>query len=70
MDDIAEQFALRDRFRRKLALAKTPEERMREMAIRQRAASEWAVRSSEGYKHFMRRNFKARAIDVRGLHDA
>ncbi len=69
MDDIAAQFALRDRFRRKLAQFKTPSQRMREMAIRQRALVEWPRQSPEGYQRFLRRNFKARAIDVRGLHD-
>jgi hypothetical protein len=68
MDDIAQQFAIRDRFRKRLALAKTPSQRMHEMAIRQRACLKYAGRSSEGYQHFLRRNFKARAIDVRGIH--
>jgi len=71
MVDIAEQFAIRDRFRKRLALAKTPSQRMREMAARQRAcANVWASGATAGYQHFLRRNFKARAIDVRGLHGA
>ncbi len=62
--DIAEQLAIRDRFRRKMALRKTPEQRMREMAERQRALA--GRMSPEGYAHFIRRNFKKRAIEVRG----
>src|SRR5206468_2212268 len=64
VDDIAEQLAARDRLRRKLALQKTPEQRMADMARLQ--AAMWAAlqRSPEGYARFMRRNFKARAIAV------
>ncbi|HET6252305.1 MAG TPA: hypothetical protein VFE47_31755 [Tepidisphaeraceae bacterium] len=70
MDDIAEQFAIRDSFRRKMALRKTPEQRMTEMAERQRLTSERGGMLPEGYANFLRRNFRKRAIDVRGLHDA
>lgn len=68
MDDLAEQFARRDRLRRKLALEKTPEQRMRDMARLQERM--WAtLRSSpDGYAHFLRRNYKARAIKVRDPH--
>ena len=64
MDDIAARLAARDRYRRRLALRKTPEERMAEMARLQEAM--WArLRSSpEGYAHFLRRNYKARAIPM------
>jgi hypothetical protein len=57
-----------ERYRRKLAWRKTPEERMRDMDRLQERM--WAIlRSSpQGYAHFMRRNFKARAIDVKKLH--
>jgi hypothetical protein len=63
MDDLSEQLAIRDSLRRKLALRKTPQERMRDMQRLQERT--WAtLRSSpEGYAHFMRRNFKARAVD-------
>ena len=62
MDDIARQLSIRDQFRRKLALQKTPEQRMRDMARLQDEM--WATfrRSPEGYAHFLRRNFKARSI--------
>jgi hypothetical protein len=69
MDEITEQLAIRDRLRRKLSLAKTPIQRMHEMALRLHACSDWPPRSSEGYQRFLRRNRKARAIDVRELHD-
>jgi len=64
MDDIAEQLARRDRYLRKVDLQKTPEQRMDEMALLQQRA--WTIlRSSpEGYARFIRRNFKARAINV------
>jgi hypothetical protein len=64
MDDIAEQLAIRDRYRRKLALLKTPEERMRDMAKLQERA--WAIlkNNPQGYAHFLRRNYKARAISL------
>jgi hypothetical protein len=65
MDNIAEQLAIRDRFRRRLALQKTPEERMRDMARLQESAKAEMRRSPEGYAHFLRRNFRARAVGVR-----
>jgi hypothetical protein len=66
MDDIAEQLKIRDSFRRKMAALKTPRERMRDLAQLQN--STWAVlqRSPNGYAHFMRRNFKARSISLKG----
>ena len=65
MDDLAKQLALRDRLRRKLALQKSHSHRMRDMAELQERM--WATlrRSPEGYAHFLRRNFQARAIAVR-----
>lgn len=64
MDDLAAQLAKRDRFRRKLSQNKSPAERMLNMAALQEQM--WATlrRSPEGYAHFLRRNFKARAIPV------
>jgi hypothetical protein len=61
-ENIAAQLVARDRLRKKLALLRTPEQRMAEMARLQKAM--WAtLRSSpDGYRHFLRRNFKARAI--------
>jgi hypothetical protein len=65
MDELAEQLARRDRVRRFLAMKKTPEQRMTDMAKLQRAMWERMRSSPEGYAHFLRRNFKARAIDVK-----
>ena len=64
MDDVTAQLAIRDRYRRRLALLKTPEERMRDMARMQQAM--WARLESNpaGYSHFLRRNYKARAIAI------
>jgi hypothetical protein len=69
VDDISEQLALRDSCRRKVALLKTPEERVRDMAALQQRM--WKLRelNPAGYAHFMRRNFKARAVDFEGPHD-
>ena len=63
-DETAAQLAARDRLRRKLALRKTPAQRVADMARLQEAM--WATlrRSPEGYRHFLRRNFKARAISA------
>jgi len=65
MTDAAEQLVNRDRLRRKLATRASPAERVRDLARLQEAT--WAIlRSSPaGYAHFLRRNFKARAIQVR-----
>jgi GAF domain-containing protein len=64
MDDPAEQLASRDRLRKQLALAATPAERLRDMARLQETTWEILRRSPEGYAHFLRRNFKARAIPM------
>jgi hypothetical protein len=67
MDDIAAQLALRDSFRKKIQLQKTPTERLRDMNRLQEAMWQTLLRSPAGYAHFMRRNFKQRAIDVEKL---
>lgn len=62
MNDLAEQFALRDRFRRKMVMRETPAERVAAM-IRLQERSWNLLRSSpEGWSRFLRRNFKKRAI--------
>ncbi|MDB5290475.1 MAG: hypothetical protein JWL69_1716 [Phycisphaerales bacterium] len=67
MDDISEQLAIRDSFRKKMEMQRTPEDRMRAFRRLQEACEETMRRSPKGYAHFRRRNLKARAIDVRGL---
>ena len=67
-DDLTEQLAVRDRMRKRLALQSTPEERLRTMASLQQQAWETLRKSPAGYAHFLARNFKARAIPVRGAH--
>jgi hypothetical protein len=64
MDDIESKLAARDRYRQKLALQKTPEQRMEDFWRLQEAA--WATLRSnpEGYARFLRRNYKARAIPI------
>jgi hypothetical protein len=56
---------MRDSFLRKINLARSTAERMRLME--QLQAQSWRVlRSSpQGYAHFLKRNFAARAIEVK-----
>jgi hypothetical protein len=67
MDHLSAQLAIRDRYRRRLALLKMPEQRMVDMARRRKAM--WARLQSnpEDYAHFLRRNYKARAIPTPNL---
>ena len=65
MDDIAEQLAIRDSFRRKMVLKDSPAERMRAMARLQQRTWDALRASPTGWANFLRRNFKMRAIDVR-----
>ena len=62
MDELKRQISARDNLRRQLNLWKTPSQRMAAMRELQKIA--WATlrRSPAGYAHFLRRNFKARAI--------
>jgi hypothetical protein len=62
MDDLTEQLARRDRLRRKLALLKTPEQRMADFARLQQRMWTTLLSNPQGYAHFLRRNFKARAV--------
>jgi len=47
-----------------MALWLTYEQRLEEMGRLQRATWELLRANPEGYAHFLRRNFKARAVDV------
>jgi hypothetical protein len=62
--EIAEQLARRDRLRKKLAAGETYSQRMQKMAELQEATWKALQASPTGWAHFLRRNFKARAIDV------
>jgi hypothetical protein len=64
MEDIVEQLAIRDRAIRHRWQSKTPAQRVQEMIALQEASRRLLRSSPEGYTHFLRRNFKARAIDV------
>ena len=64
MEDLAAQLARRDRYLRRLASAKTPEQRMTDMAALQSRMWETLRSSPQGYAHFLRRNYKMRAIKV------
>jgi hypothetical protein len=60
--EIERQLAIRDNYRRKLAWAKTPEQRMSEMRELQKAAFETLRQNPEGYAHFLQRNYQKRSI--------
>lgn len=60
-DEIAEQLALRDSVRRKLEAGVSFEQRVKELFERMERGR--PPMSPEGYQHFLRRNFRARAID-------
>jgi len=64
MDHLTEQLAIRDRLRKRLAAQSTPAQRLEQMLRLQRFAWDLLRQSPEGYAHFLRRNFKARAIAV------
>jgi hypothetical protein len=64
MDDISQQLALRDSYRRKLALRTTPAERLQTMARLQQRSWDLLRASPAGYAHFLVRNYKARSIRV------
>ena len=64
MDEIASQLAARDRYRRRISLQKTPEQRMADMARLQKAMWDMLQSSPEGYARFLRRNYKVRAIPI------
>lgn len=64
MESIADQLAIRDRFLRHSRQNQSPAERMADMMRLQEATWNLLRQSPEGYAHFIRRNFKARAITV------
>ena len=63
-EEVARLFAIRDSFRKKLAARETYSQRMQKMAILQEATWKALRASPTGWAHFLRRNFKARAIDI------
>jgi hypothetical protein len=63
-EEIAEQFARRDRMRKKMAARESYSQRMQKMADLQEATWKALRASPTGWAHFLHRNFKARAIDV------
>jgi len=63
MDNLTEQFSLRDRMRKRMWAQKTPSQRLHDMARRQQLALELLRQSPEGYARFLRRNFRARALN-------
>ena len=61
-ESISKAFARRDAFRRKKEAAISFEERARDLFARMATNFPGKGMSSEGYQHFLRRNFKQRAI--------
>lgn len=70
MEDIAEQLAIRDRFRRRVAQQRTPEERMELMLRLQHQARQLLNAGSEAHAQFLRRNMKKRSIPTTETHAA
>jgi len=64
MDHLSKQLAIRDRMRKRLTAQSTPAERLEKMLRLQRRAWDLLQQSPQGYAHFLRRNFKARAIAI------
>ena len=63
-----EQLELRNRFMRSHYMRMTPTQRLAAMARLQDAAWQRLRQSPEGYAHFIRRNFKARAVNFEPKH--
>jgi hypothetical protein len=68
MDELTEQLAIRDRFVRRRSLLMSPAQRIEAMRRLQQSAWDRLRQSPEGYAHFIRRNFKARAVDTGQVH--
>lgn len=64
-EEIARQFAIRDRWVRRIAAQATPEERVEAMMQLQQRTWTMLSQSPEAYARFLRRNFKARSVPVR-----
>ncbi len=64
MEDIAEQFAIRDSYRRKLYARMTPAERMERFWLLQEHLFDQLKRSPQAYEWFRRRNISKRAIPL------
>jgi hypothetical protein len=68
VDELNRQFQVRDRLRREFAARSTMSQRLRDMDRLQQLTWEILRASPSGYEHFLRRNFKARAIPPRDSH--
>jgi hypothetical protein len=68
MDAIGEQFEARDKFAKRYYAQMAPAQRMLAMARLQNSAWDILRKSADGYAHFLRRNFKARAVKFRPTH--
>ncbi len=64
MSELDDQLASRDRFLKRRWATLTPSQRFQEMMQLQERSWNLLRSNPEGYQHFLRRNFKARAIDV------
>jgi hypothetical protein len=66
-EQLAAQLKRRDRFLQRQWLALSPEERVRRMAAMHEASWNLLRSNPTGYTHFLRRNFRARAIDTNAI---
>jgi len=66
--NLQEQLARRDRFLQRQWMAMTPAERFHGMMELQQRTWDLLRSSPEGYAHFLRRNYQARAIHVERGH--
>lgn len=64
MEQLEFQLAARDRHRRASAAQQSYEQRMTRFWQMQQSSARYLLASPEGYRRFLQRNFKARAIDV------
>lgn len=65
MDEIADQLQVRDRVMRRMQAQLTPEQRMARWEVLQAECFAALRASPEGYRRFMERNRRQRAVSVR-----
>ncbi len=64
MESIAQQLEIRDRVMRRVYQAMTPHERIARWAVLHEAAMARLEASPEGYRRFIQRNMRQRAVAV------
>lgn len=64
MEPVERQLTIRDRYRRKLMARLTPAERIARWEKLQQAWFAELHRSPDGYRHFLQRNYRKRAVAI------